>query len=91
MAYSFTYTEKGKNIYKRRKETVERSFADFKELHGLLYCKMRGFLRYRAVLAHCRRPKYKENSLPVLGGHILHFSCFFRPLLKNTKPIICLW
>ena len=42
MAYTFTHTEKGKNIYKRRKETVERSFADSKELHGLRYCRMRG-------------------------------------------------
>ena len=35
-------TEKGASIYKRRKETVERSFADSKELHGLRYCRMRG-------------------------------------------------
>lgn len=38
----FTKTDKGKIIYKRRKETVERSFADSKELHGLRYCRMRG-------------------------------------------------
>ncbi len=42
MAYTFTHTEKGKKIYTRRKETVERSFADSKELHGLRYCRMRG-------------------------------------------------
>ena len=42
MAYTFTHTEQGKRIYKRRKETVERSFADSKELHGLRYCRMRG-------------------------------------------------
>lgn len=38
----FTKSDKGKTIYKRRKETVERSFADAKELHGLRYCRMRG-------------------------------------------------
>ena len=32
----------GKVIYKRRKETVERSFADAKELHGYRYAKYRG-------------------------------------------------
>jgi len=32
----------GKAIYKRRKETVERSFADAKELHGYRYAKYRG-------------------------------------------------
>ena len=41
-AYVFTHTEDGKQIYARRKETVERSFADSKELFGLRYCRMRG-------------------------------------------------
>jgi transposase len=40
--YEFTQTEQGKRIYSRRKETIERSFADSKELHGLRYCRMRG-------------------------------------------------
>jgi transposase len=35
----------GKRIYKRRKETVERSFADAKQLHGHRYARMRGLLR----------------------------------------------
>jgi transposase len=33
---------RGKRIYKRRKETVERSFADAKQLHGHRYMRMRG-------------------------------------------------
>ena len=41
-AYVFTHTEEGKEIYAKRKETVERSFADSKELFGLRYCRMRG-------------------------------------------------
>lgn len=40
--YHFTRSEKGKRLYKKRKETVERSFADSKELHGLRYCRLRG-------------------------------------------------
>jgi Transposase DDE domain len=32
----------GKRIYQRRKETVERSFADAKQLHGHRYARMRG-------------------------------------------------
>lgn len=32
----------GKRIYKRRKETVERSFADAKQLHGHRYARFRG-------------------------------------------------
>jgi hypothetical protein len=32
----------GKAVYKRRKETVERSFADAKQLHGYRYARYRG-------------------------------------------------
>jgi len=35
----------GKRLYKRRKETVERSFADGKQLHGHRYARMRGRTR----------------------------------------------
>lgn len=35
-------TDKGKVIYKRRKETVERSFADAKQLHGYRYARYTG-------------------------------------------------
>lgn len=38
-------TAVGKAIYKRRKETIERSFADAKQLHGHRYVRMRGLLR----------------------------------------------
>lgn len=43
----------GKRIYKRRKETVERSFADAKQLHGHRYARFRGLERVQqqALLA----------------------------------------
>lgn len=34
--------DKGRNLYDRRKETVERVFADAKELHGFRYAHFRG-------------------------------------------------
>lgn len=37
----------GKAIYKRRKETVERSFADAKELHGHRYARFRSLAKVR--------------------------------------------
>lgn len=40
---AFMKTEKGKSLYMRRKETVERAFADMKELYGLRYAHYRGF------------------------------------------------
>ena len=42
---SHRLTATGKAIYKRRKETIERSFADAKQLHGHRYVRMRGLLR----------------------------------------------
>jgi transposase len=43
----------GKRIYERRKETVERSFADAKQLHGHRYARMRGLnnVREQCLLA----------------------------------------
>ena len=38
----------GKAIYKRRKETVERSFADAKQLHGYRYARFRGTSKVQA-------------------------------------------
>ena len=37
----------GKAIYKRRKETVERSFADAKQLHGHRYARFRSLIKVR--------------------------------------------
>lgn len=42
---SHRLTSWGKAIYKRRKETVERSFADAKQLHGHRYAHFRGRIR----------------------------------------------
>lgn len=46
-------TDWGKRIYKRRKETVERSFADAKQLFGHRYARYRGLtgVRWQALLA----------------------------------------
>ena len=41
-ADAFTKTSSGKRIYAWRKETIERSFAETKELHGLRYARMLG-------------------------------------------------
>ncbi|WP_308633820.1 IS1182 family transposase [Paenibacillus silvisoli] len=35
-------TKSGKGLYRKRKETIERSFADAKQLHGFRYCRLRG-------------------------------------------------
>ena len=44
---AFTKTQCGKRIYGRRKETIERSFAEAKENHGLRYARMLGIASMR--------------------------------------------
>jgi transposase len=68
---------RGKRIYKRRKETVERSFADAKQLHFHRYARMRGVekVQEQALLtAACQNMKKIA----------LHFSKF----LSKTKLFI---
>ncbi|TCS64361.1 DDE family transposase [Varunaivibrio sulfuroxidans] len=48
----------GKRIYKRRKETVERSFADAKQLHGHRYARFRG---QTAVACQCLLAAAAQN------------------------------
>lgn len=51
-------TDWGKRIYKRRKETVERSFADAKQLHGHRYARFRGLT---AVTTQCLLAAAAQN------------------------------
>ena len=44
---AFTKSDKGKPIYARRKETIERSFAEAKVNHGLRYARMLGIKNMR--------------------------------------------
>ena len=52
------YTPAGKKLYARRKETVERSFADAKQLHGHRYARMRGL---KKVLEQCLLAAAAQN------------------------------
>ena len=44
---SFTKTPQGRSIYNRRKETIERSFAEAKVNHGLRFARMLGIRNMR--------------------------------------------
>ena len=50
----------GRRVYQRRQETVERSFADAKELHGHRYARFRGLSRVQGqslLAAACQNMK----------------------------------
>lgn len=87
-------TDEGRQLYKRRKETIERSFADGKELHGQRYVRMRGLRRAqeqcllaaacqnmkKMALILCRKPKRTLFPLMrVVWGAM-------RPFLPNLWP-----
>jgi transposase len=57
-ADAYRLTPWGKLIYKRRKETVERSFADAKQLHGHRYARFRGLV---AVTCQCLLAAAAQN------------------------------
>ena len=46
-AEEYRYVPKYKEIYKERKETIERVFAEGKERHGLRYATMRGLAKLK--------------------------------------------
>jgi len=57
-ADAYRLTDWGKRLYKRRKETVERSFADAKQLHGHRYARFRGLT---AVKIQCLLAATAQN------------------------------
>lgn len=66
-------TDWGKRLYKRRKETVERSFADAKQLFGHRYARFRGL---NGVAAQCLLAAAAQNikkialvMVPKPGSH----------------------
>lgn len=76
-------TAKGKRIYQRRQETVERSFADAKQLHGHRYARYRGL---RRVSGQCLLAAACQNMKKIA----LLLARFFNPLFALTL-IQVLW
>ena len=70
-ADAFTKTSSGKRIYAWRKETIERSFAEAKELHGLRYARMLG-----------RRNMYEQSFLTAAVQNMKRIARAFRSLFS---------
>ncbi len=83
------YEDHGKKIYDRRKETVERSFADAKQLHGHRYAKLRGI---ENVSEQCLMAAVCQNIKKIAmhytrGGTDNYFSLFFRQYRHLFRPV----
>ena len=77
-------TEFGKRIYVRRKETVERSFADAKELHGHRYARFCGLVKVQVqslLSAACQNMKKIALLLDPLSLLFKYFQpiCLYFP------------
>ena len=86
MADDVRYTPKYQALYKRRKETIERVFADAKEKHAMRYTQYRGLaqvsnwvkLKFAAMnLKKLARWLWQEKSAPL-------FILLFWPLHKEN-------
>jgi len=84
--------QQGKKIYVRRKETVERSFADSKQLHGQRYARLRGIGKVREqclLAAACQNMKKIALSLTRKGFGLIFTHIKQYKLLKIVpKPTL---
>ena len=75
-------TERGKEIYAMRKETIERVFADAKEKHAMRYTHHRGLARVTSWV----RLKYAAMNLKKLAEWSWNNSFF--PLIASLFSAI---
>lgn len=76
-----TLTVQGKYLRRKRHETVERSFADAKELHGLRYARFRGLAK---VTEQCLLTALAMN-IKKMARHLWRF--FIYPWLYRSPRI----
>jgi transposase len=85
---SHRYTEEGKKIYKRRKETVERSFADSKQLHGHRYARLRGISKvFEQCLLCAAVQNMKKIALVVDKKELLRLLRRFKGLYPKVQTV----
>ena len=98
LAEDVRHSDKGREVYKLRKETIERVFADAKVKHGLRYTQFRGLARLKMQVLltfSCMNLKKLAKWKPINGflPPILHSFCFvFTKCLWLMKipPALCL-
>lgn len=94
LAEDYRYTPEYRDIYERRKETIERVFADAKEKHGMRNTRLRGLQKVRmqvtltfACMNLKKLAKWKRKGLLSTA-----FSCFLRfvfPVWRSKSAPCC--
>jgi len=88
MADDFRYTPEGKASYERRKETIERVFADAKEKHAMRYTHIRSLNRVKSWVGL----KYAAMNLKKLAvwtakSHVPSPFYVLLQLLNSLNPL----
>jgi transposase/transcription elongation factor Elf1 len=85
LAEDFRHTPEGKASYARRKETIERVFADAKEKHAMRYTHMRGLTRVKNWVGL----KFAAMNLKKLAGWVAKQPSFL-PYLQVFRSFYVL-
>ena len=75
----------GKRIYRRHKETLERSFVDAKQLHGHRYARFRGLLAVTCQCLLAAAQNIKKNG-PRVGLRTPSWAEGLSKFPKNKNP-----
>jgi len=79
--------ERGRALYQHRKETVERSFADAKELHGHRYAKMRGLRKVQEQSLLCAICQNIKKIARIAGGSLKNrLARLLKTLFSSFQP-----
>ena len=88
MADDARYTPQYRELYKRRKETIERVFADAKEKHAMRYTQYRGL----AQVTNWVKLKFAAMNLKKLANwlwreKLFPFICILLRTLYARNPV----
>ena len=87
-------TERGKALYRQRKETIERVFADAKEKHAMRYTHHRGlarvanWVRLKETLIKSRRTSWR-HIFPLISSQNLEIHKVFLRFFDFIRRKIC--
>lgn len=91
-ANRYRLTEEGKDLYAKRKQTIERVFAEGKENHGLRFTRQVGreAMKVKASLTllcmNMKKYALLIDKRVKAGGKPPSFKAFFRSFLKKVIP-----
>lgn len=82
-ANALRLTKWGKKVYARRKEMVERSFADAKQHHGHRYARLRGLMKVQMqYLQAATAQNIKKMALP---APLYHFFTMIYGVITGRR------